>query len=869
MYTVNDFSGGMQIYKDSSMLNPNEALDIYNLMFDNAGSLTKRHGINYWSINQCPSGETLKTIYYLNTTTGKSVFLAATQKYIYKNTTIDSSLGWTNKLGYNKGTVKIYHDDSLVYGTNTWWLVGIKEGDSLVIGDSTYGVHTIKADTCFSIGRTFNVASDSGLSYKITRTLVGEPYITSWNNKTYIADKHSPAFVVDDSSLVWLNLVDSGIVDWREIQDTVWYDTVGKIEYYGYYNYNSEHNRYGWFFERSIYIDDGNIYDTIATLLNQDWIHHNETFIARNDSIYYYQNASDTMYDVVAMWQDTTGSYTGFRYLAKYSTYDSCVSIRNSFYFKTTDSLRFDTLFVHLAYNQNPNNYPTTFYERSPIHCYITHKVPQSNYYATREMLSAVDDEDHQILCQTWGQEGTRIYGGNYSDTSARIWTPAIIDSTYSSFNDTSKYLDQDEYSGYYIVPCRNANRYLKIESNSYNTYKFSDNDTGLVTSDSVINLHDRYYIFESIPYNNTCPDSIESSRLDNIYFHKNILFATGYELYKGDTVESGTIYNSEVGLPNKGTTFNGFNLTLNAEDRPTAMFTLNDYLILASSNKIFSLSGNPPSVDNNGVLIEVINGVGIHNKYAYATRDKNYAYIYDDNRFYKFNGGSLLDISEGIYPLVKKYAGANGYRIFYYDNNVYFSSVDSNMTFVYNEPLTAFSRMSVGFDIANTQQSILSRGYMLFLNNITDPRRIFKYPNSIYMDKISPTVTDTFDITYETGWIDFGNITNRKRLFNTWNLITKEASSAKVYLKYYIDFNSDVYCTDSIYTPSLYFYENMKTINRFKFPIKTKCDLMKLKVESGIPGNIAIGRFSIEFGVINKENGIENLYNGGSGVEP
>jgi len=737
-YNHKDYSGGINVQSDSASLQLNQALIMENFIFDRFGSLQKRPGIKYWNSVQFPVTDTVKYIHYFYRNTDDDMLLIGTNTYIYFSSFVDTATFWhTNKvMEYDGGSISYKphitdSDSNRIYGTGTWWLASIKEGDSLGLPGQRYLIDSILADTLFTVVGDLLDTTIGGLDttcsgYSIYRTIIGDPYITSWNNAAYIADSESPSFYYADSLPYWLNCVDTGTVDVLNSIDTVQLDTTAVTWFY---------------FGQAEIIDDG-IYDSVVTLY-------------------------------------TAGENIKLR-----------------------------------------------------------HYLPQTGYVLS-EMIGNIGNNRIRIH-----PAGSRIPS---LDSITNIYNDVFDDTLVTAIVDTNKTWDLDNHAGDILVNGNSASTYHSILYNGYNTLTFDSPDDSAYFA-----VGDRYYIFEAIPYTEHCNDSLWAPRFKQLYFHNNTLFAYGYEFDKnGDTISTGTIFHSEVGLPKSHIVYYGFDLSLSANDKPTAMFGLNGNLMLSSSSKIYKMMGWPPAlVDsdpqsyNGGALVEVVPEMGIPNHCSVVRRNNN-VYIGRSDGLYYFDGNTIDKISLLIDPLVRKYGGG-GYYAGYFRDNVYFGSNDSDYTFIYYEPTKTFTTNAVGLSLFSNQDIMSDSGYIIFAHDRVDPRRLYKYPvASLYLDSTSSTATDIFAVHYKTGWMDLGDFHNKKLFTSYWIQLTKQYSADTVFVKFRTDFSSTASFIDTI-TTSVSSSSAYRVITRTKLPSTLKGRFLQMEIIATTYGHVAIGEWEV-----------------------
>ena len=691
-FEVPDYNGGINTQSDEGNLAINQSTELTNFIFSNYGSLTKRNGYQYWNAVALPSGDTVKDVHYFFNTTGSNQLLIATNNYIYASPfsdTITADSSWFDvRIGYDEGEVKLYEDQDTVWGDSTWWLLGIKVGDEIVINDSVFTIDSLLADTALIIDRNWTPASDSGLSYKVWRTIAGEPFLDSWNNKAYISDDTSPPFIYDGDDCTWLFAVDSGTVDnvILAAQSTFYIDTLNLTSY----------------FTRGFLHVPLNFVD-LNLLFNGDTTVWSELY----DSL-----AAGRHYQVTHSWP--------------------------------TNENRKVTRTVRYPYRPDGINEVIV-----PRRLFLTDGI---DYILEGPFVfdSRIDTSGQFII-----QDVANLTSFD---------TTIIVDSSKAWFDNTA--FEKPNYAGYYIIngnnPARlhnvllNENNFIQLQRDSSDTAPFS--------------VGDRYYIYKWIPYDlgaSYINDDQKSPLFNQTIFHKNILFASGFQLDEdSDTINTGFVYHADIGLPQR---FNsiltgefGFDLSLNAEDRITAFFKLHDDLMISTSNRIYKLMGFPSAIGS-GALVEVDFGTGINSRNSVVNRNNRKSYLARKDGFYTFDGRDVNKISLLIDPTIDDNRTSD-FKLGYFDENIYFSFVDSNITLVFHEPTRTFTQFDFGMSVFNNQATLVDSSYFLFSHHAIGSRKVYKYPTSVFSDQPDTVTIDTISFAYKTGWMNFGDIRFNKK---------------------------------------------------------------------------------------------------------
>jgi len=404
-------------------------------------------------------------------------------------------------------------------------------------------------------------------------------------------------------------------------------------------------------------------------------------------------------------------------------------------------------------------------------------------------------------------------------------------------------------YYGYYLVIGRKPYSFYVIGQNSSNYIRLR-----VDTSDtSTFIKGDRYYVFRAVPYdmsNSSVRGNIKSPIFKHMTFHKNILFAYGFETDStGDTINTGFVYHSDVGLPQKfqsrkGGLF-GFDLSLNSDEPITSLWELGDDLIITTRSKIYKLMGYPDAIGN-GALIQVIPNIGIGSQNAVVARDNNYAYFARNDGFYVFNGVGIDKISLKIDPLIRSYR-TGGFNVGYFDENVYFSFSDSNYTLVYNEPTNAWSRLLFGIETMNDQAALIDSNYFLFAHHTLATGRVFKYPmRTMHVDTLAPGVGENISIEYKTGWMSFGGHRWFKKFDRLFTNITKKESDTLKYV-FRVDFDTTARQTVLLHSSACGDCGD-KIITHFPLEPAIKARFLQLQISGKPKSYVSIGRWGIKW---------------------
>ena len=223
-YTMINASGGLQVAKDSTALQPNEAMVMDNLVLDPGGFPKARQGYSYWDSVAVNTNEEIEAInvYEPYLGTKRMVFATNGGVYISPSLTDPGDVDWdTLKMGWDGDSLTTTNGDTILTDSgNNWWYskmvawTEVEPRDSIDIDGTKYSIGVyFKSHKTAYLGSNF--ADTSGLysTYTVYKTTKGDVSFTQEGDKLYISDSELHPLVYNDTNFVFLALIDSGTVD--------------------------------------------------------------------------------------------------------------------------------------------------------------------------------------------------------------------------------------------------------------------------------------------------------------------------------------------------------------------------------------------------------------------------------------------------------------------------------------------------------------------------------------------------------------------------------------------------------------------------------------------------------------------------------
>ena len=160
MYYVPNFLGGINCRYDSTNLEPNEAISIKNMTFDQPNVLTSRKGFRYWNVDTMEHGGTdqgdVLGIYIYEAYPDSQKLVVVANKYIYETVNMSDTIA-----GFNMSR-------ALVWGKNTSGWVTFASNFIYVASDSDTTVQNFELLNHAGRDDILIISQDSsGTYYKI------------------------------------------------------------------------------------------------------------------------------------------------------------------------------------------------------------------------------------------------------------------------------------------------------------------------------------------------------------------------------------------------------------------------------------------------------------------------------------------------------------------------------------------------------------------------------------------------------------------------------------------------------------------------------------------------------------------------------
>jgi len=247
------------------------------------------------------------------------------------------------------------------------------------------------------------------------------------------------------------------------------------------------------------------------------------------------------------------------------------------------------------------------------------------------------------------------------------------------------------------------------------------------------------------------------------------------------------------------------YNFDLESTEDITCFFELMHSKYIGTKSSIYRFSGLAIPPNATGLSYKkVVSNLGIKDLDNWTPATLEYIYFADETGIYRFNGIRAEKISRRIDPVIDKYSQSETV-LGYYDNKLYISWPDSDITIIYDEDFDAFYTFDFGMTCFNHQSADIDTTIFFFGHSDT-LGHVFFYPNSVYYDSM-PGTTMGINYEYRSGHQSHGDYSYPKKV----NEITASVQSPGVMTFYiYNDFSAtpaDSFVTDStgnfVYVPS------------------------------------------------------------------
>ena len=217
-YLVPDFNGGINVVTDGTNLRPNEALEIVNMTLDTIGVLSVRHGFSYLDSAAINTNEEVDAIYIYSPYSGTERMVIATNGNIYITPTISDpgDVDWdTLRMGFTGDSLIVTNASGAAYeiGDLDWWYSKMGLADTIDISGVQYEISSNRqADSIGDLTPVYAASNDTIASYTVYRVTNGVVSFVQQGDKLYICASNQYPLVYDDTSYVYIALIDSGLV---------------------------------------------------------------------------------------------------------------------------------------------------------------------------------------------------------------------------------------------------------------------------------------------------------------------------------------------------------------------------------------------------------------------------------------------------------------------------------------------------------------------------------------------------------------------------------------------------------------------------------------------------------------------------------
>lgn len=337
-----------------------------------------------------------------------------------------------------------------------------------------------------------------------------------------------------------------------------------------------------------------------------------------------------------------------------------------------------------------------------------------------------------------------------------------------------------------------------------------------------------RYYILSRYP--NAVTNFESTVNFHQLLFFDNSLFGFGtsgtmpLRYFGNHTTYNNRVFYSEPYLPYY-MPYN-YNFDLDANEKVTALFEIQNSLFIASDRAIWRMGGSPSLRSGGGdmSLSKAVTGLGIKNFDQVTVAGNDYAYFLSYGDIYKFNGYRAEKISFPIEPILAKYANAKS-LLWYMDHKLFVSFPDSSVTIVYDEERNYPNGAFYTWDFGVNAVYVMPDSNIFYFATPQHKGHIFYWPNGLYYDHF-PTYNYRYSIEYSTGWQSFGKPSLMKYLITQGSEVPLLAPDT-MYLDVYVDFEDTVRQTLTCRQPYRYVYIpafNNKCVGEyFKFIFRTE----------------------------------------------
>ena len=226
VYQVPNYSGGLNLLDDSVNIGANQALVLKNFTLDAPNVLTNRQGYSYIDSSAMDISQEIDEIYVYEPYQDTKRMVIASNGGIYIAPSLAPmpiSTDWdTLKIHFHGDDLSVTNGANTVYdvGDHDWWYskmvswIEATARDTVDISGTKYpiGAHHF-ADNFASITDNYAGSTDTVATYIVYKGTKGDISFTQQDDKLYISDSELHPIIYDDTSYVFMALIDSGSVD--------------------------------------------------------------------------------------------------------------------------------------------------------------------------------------------------------------------------------------------------------------------------------------------------------------------------------------------------------------------------------------------------------------------------------------------------------------------------------------------------------------------------------------------------------------------------------------------------------------------------------------------------------------------------------
>ena len=318
----------------------------------------------------------------------------------------------------------------------------------------------------------------------------------------------------------------------------------------------------------------------------------------------------------------------------------------------------------------------------------------------------------------------------------------------------------------------------------------YCNNDSMFMINPSVsIDSGYYYYIFSYIPFR--IGGDTQFPYFEQITFQNSQLL--GFGSWHPDTISwsensnfdnaINRIWYSETLIPT--CIKNNYYFNLDPTENISTFFNLRDVLYCATNSSIWQITGlaSTDVIDGDLSYSKIVDNLGIDDADNWCQATIEYIYFIDETGLYRFNGVRPEKFSYIVDDLIQHYWQSDCV-MGYFNQQLYISFPDSDITVCYDESLNKFYTLNIGMTCFNPQSADINSDVFYF-GDSDSLGYVCYYPNSAAVDSF-PDTTLGFPIQL---------LTAKNSLYGLYN---KEIKSTMKQLNYIVcDVNSD--STDSL----------------------------------------------------------------------